>query len=54
MYNYEVTFNYGSKVCQHNFMSELDQADFLMLMSEEWMIDPNDGDAITITLLAAT
>ena len=50
---YQVTFNKNSSVYQHNYESELEPADFLALMSSEWMIDKLNDDDITIEVLTS-
>lgn len=46
---YTVTFNKGSRVCQHVYQSQLSSDDFVNLMKSEWMIDGDDD--ITIEVL---
>lgn len=52
MYNYSLTINYSEdKVCQQEYVSSLSKEDFLALMAEEWMINPDNGDELTLEVL---
>ena len=46
--HYTLTINKNNDVFQHEFVSSLDEKSFLSLMAEEWMIDEDNGDALTI------
>jgi len=52
MINYCLTINYDqNKVCQLEYLSSLSKEDFLFLMAQEWMINPNNGDELTLEVL---
>lgn len=48
---YTVTFNKGTNVVQHVYHSTLDEYEFTKLMIQEWMIDSDNEDLITVESL---
>jgi len=52
MTSYCLTINYNQdKVCQQEYLSALSKEDFLLLMAQEWMINPDNGDELTLEIL---
>ena len=52
MKSYCLTINYDQgKVCQQTYETSLSKKDFLALMAAEWMINPDNGDELTLEML---